>query len=343
MRRRMQWALALVLDYFKIATPEGCYGLLPMGRSGVPALDVQIEGRHIGLRHCSAIMPNGALVFINPEQTELPSCMIPTQNSPGLYDLLLLTEIFSWKAWGDADPLQVPYRQPFEVPIVRLELQSKREIPAASMPDGIKIAELSIDNLGQATLDANYLPPCAQVAAHANLSGRCRRIQSKWLRAMEDANTILNLARQRAYERNQGAALVSEWLLPIRNFLMAHNYFFNHKLETAEPERVFALGITLAEYASSGLNTSTDRWQLLRHIHSRMENSSAFEAWGDSFIKLLEKTRATRYDPTDLAGMFDILDQILNPLFEIVNALAYDQHYNAHDAIIRTRKSLLPL
>ena len=337
-RQRADWDERRQYDYFSILASAHAYGLKAAAKADWPSLDLELEGARITLRHCQAVTPFGTLVNVRKGFTDQPTETVDNQMEPGCYDLVLIAAPYHYQPWGTADPRRTSYRPPQEIPVVRIKLEKQQDRTIEPQPDRVKLEELQVDENGNKALSQTYIPPCIQIKAHTELLAIARTIADTWLQALKQCNTIFAKARRKAGEGNYTAQLIADWIAPVRQYLLDNRYYFTHKIEDSHPEVLFSRCLTLIDHVRYGFEASSDKRQLLQHIHGRLDNTPLVGDWQNSLVETLNADGNATYVHADLKEVFRTIQNRMEPIATFMSALTYDQHYNRQDAIIQTRK-----
>lgn len=175
------------------------YGLLPPAGGDAP-FDIFIKLDQSGdlvltLQSCTAILPGGAYVCVQPGQQFLKEHRIDRANieakmkSSNANELFvtLSTNVFNREKTGEPLPHEHPIRKPYVVSSKLLELKHLDEVSHNNHGGNFELIVARVVLESDVILqDTNYIPPCASVNAHDKLS----KVVDNWQQSL--GSTLLS-------------------------------------------------------------------------------------------------------------------------------------------------------
>jgi hypothetical protein len=256
------------------------YGLLPSMPDGQPNLRIEVNPDEVSLHACRAVTPGGARIeFFTPRyeplKASLPKAkaqfLLPETGISKL-DVVLSVNPFGYVPGGAPDPDEEPARQPYTLPVCRLELLPAGQFRAAEAPFHLLLGRVETSE-SASRLDERFIPPCTALGCHEKLVAM--HLHCLHLLKNVFANSKIINRRLRAIPAKSDVQSclfgMTDW---VTLHLAQHLDAFEYELPKQSPFAFFLWLKTLARLVQTSIEVvETDL--LLRHLYHWLQKSSA--------------------------------------------------------------------
>lgn len=331
------YVIAQLSDCRSIFQQKYGYGLLPISES---SQDVGIQIREsvsnhveVRLHSCNAITASGERINFNISDNEEPLKKVysPHQDKSGReakvthWDVILTVNPYERVLCGELDPSQEPPRHPDCDSFYKLDVVPSADINISALGSHfLTIGKIRKDG-ERYMVDANYIPPCVNMASHPDLADYCREFDASLYSIRKSAKDIIS----KVYNRPSGSELavnirvLSEMIL---KYIASIHFNLKNRGLSISP-------ITMTEYISALASHCFVSLVCLPSVQ-KDELLKYFYEWSDvtpgSFEELLAETMDMEYDHNNIRSVMVRLSGFVNTLCELLERLSRLEYIGQH-------------
>lgn len=343
LRQTENFFLAAIADAAKLGLSNNTYGLLPSRSQKSVYNGIRVNEHITGhievqLYHCSAVTASGFRIEFDADQSGSP---LMKSYSPAedknirnrdvrQWDIILAVDPFERTPTGVPDSDEVPPRHPDADSKYALYVMPAGDINTMDFGrHHLTIGRIRKDG-ERYMVDTQYIPPCASMTAHPELSDYYNSFASMFSGIEKSSKAIIEKIHDRS-NRSDLAVNVQAVCHDVLRYIARIYFDFRNKGRMAPP-------IEVVNYISSTAHTF---YAALTLINSRQKEEMLkyFYEWTDvppgSFEELLSSTLDIMYEHDNLRAMMVRSEHFLRTFSELWNRLARLEFIGQHkDSIV---------
>lgn len=324
-------------DCREMLQPKYGYGLLEV-KDKKQDVGIQIResiSDHVEVRlyRCNAVTASGERINFSVSNNEEPLSKVysPHQDKSGReaqitnWDVILTVDPYERVLCGELDPTEEPPRHPDCDSLYKLDVVPSSQVNISAFGSHfLTIGKIRKDG-ERYVVDANYIPPCVNMASHPDLADYCRGFDASLYSIRKSAKDIIS----KVYNRPSGSELavnirlMSEAIL--KYIASIHFNLKNIGMHTS-PMTMSSYISTLAShcFVSMVCLPSVQKDELLKYFYE----------WSDvtpgSFEELLAETMDMEYNHNNIRSVMVRLEVFVNTLYELLERLSRLEYIGQH-------------
>lgn len=324
-------------DCREISQPKYGYGLLPV-KDKNQDVGIQIResiSNHVEVRlySCNAITASGERINFNVSNNEEPLSKVysPHQDKSGRdamvtnWDVILTVDPYERVLCGELNPSEEPPRHPDCDSSYKLDVVPSSEVNISAFGSHfLTIGKIRKDG-ERYMVDANYIPPCVNMAGHPDLTDYCHGFDASLYSIRKSAKDIISKVSNRP-SGSELAANIRVMSESILKYIASIHFNLKNIGVNTPPVSMSGYISTLASHCFVNMVClpSVQKDELLKYFYE----------WSDvtpgSFEELLAETMDMEYDHNNIRSVMVRLEVFVNTLCELLERLSRLEYIGQH-------------